>query len=60
MAKFHVSGTVVGSTYIGEFEADTEAEAIEKAATEAHVSLCHQCSRNCENIEITEISAEPA
>ena len=60
MAKFHVSGTVVGSTYIGEFEADTEADAIEKAATKAHVSLCHQCSPNCENIEITEISAEPA
>ena len=60
MAKFHVSGTVVGSTYIGEFEADTEREAVEKAAQEAHVSLCHQCCKNCENIEITEMFAEPA
>jgi len=60
MAKFHVSGTVVGSTYIGEFEADTEEAAIEKASRSAHVSLCHQCSPSCENIEITEISAEPA
>jgi hypothetical protein len=60
MAKFHVSATVVGSTYIGEFEAETDQEAIDAASTQAHVSMCHQCSKNCENIEITEFSAEPA
>ena len=60
MAKFHVSATVLGSTYIGEFEADSEEEAIAKAEQEVQVALCHQCSKHYNNIEITEMFAEPA
>ena len=56
--KYHVYGTVVGSKYLGEFEAASEEEAIEKASNEAYVSFCHQCSQECENAEVTDIVAE--
>jgi len=51
---------VVGSKYLGEFEAETEEEAIEKGleSNAAHVSLCHQCSGECEDPTIEEGSAE--
>lgn len=58
--KFRVSGTVVGSKYLGVFEAKTKEEAEEKALSspEASVSLCHQCSSECEDPEIQEAHAE--
>jgi hypothetical protein len=49
----------VGSKYLGEVEADTMEEAIEKGGRRAHVSLCHQCSHECEDPEIQEVFAEP-
>jgi hypothetical protein len=58
--KFNVYATVTGSKYIGEFEADTKEEALEKAADECYVSLCCQCSRECEDPEVTELTAEEA
>ena len=60
MAKFHVSATVVGSKYIGEFEAATAEEAIRKAQAEAHVSLCYQCASEVEGAEPMEFHAEKA
>ncbi len=60
MPRYRVCGVVTGSKYLGEFEADSEAEAIEIAlnSEESHVSLCHQCSSECEDPEIQEAFAE--
>ncbi len=37
---------------MGVFKAKTEEEAIEKASRNCFVSLCHQCSDECEDAEI--------
>ena len=60
MPKFHVSAAVTGSKYIGEFEAATKEEAIEMAtnSSAAYVSMCHQCSDECQDPECTEFYAE--
>lgn len=58
MPKYSVYGKVVATKYIGEFEADSEDEAIKMAEDEAYVSVCHQCSSEVEDPEIDEIFAE--
>lgn len=62
MPKYYVVGTVIGSKYLGEFEADTPEEAVEKAlaSDKASVNLCHRCAGECENAEIDEAIADPA
>lgn len=62
MPKFSVYGSVVGSKYLGDFEADTKEEAIEKASLSdaGTIFLCHQCSDECESPEIVEMTAELA
>ena len=52
--RWSVSGVVAGSKFLGVFEADTEAEAVEMAldSENAFVSLCHQCSDQCEDPQI--------
>lgn len=59
MKTFHVTGIVKGNKYLGKFEAETEAEAIEKALESegVYVSLCHQCNSECEDAEIQEAVA---
>ncbi len=57
MKRFRVYAQVVGSKYLGEFEAETEEEAIEKAAEDADVSLCWSCVAECEDAEVCEIHA---
>lgn len=54
MPKYAVIGTVVGAKYLGDFEADTPEEAVEKAVEAAGgpVSLCHACSSECEDGEV--------
>ena len=58
--KYHVYGTVKACKYLGSFEADSEEEAIEKAlnSDEAYVSLCYQCSSECEDPAIEDAYAE--
>lgn len=60
MPKFRVVGKVSASKYLGEFEAETEEEAIELAlnSDEACICLCHQCSPEAENPEIHDAEAE--
>lgn len=58
MPKFRIHGTVVGSQYLGIYEAPTAEEAIEKAIAESSVRLCHHCSSQCEDGEISEATAE--
>lgn len=60
MPRYNVVAKVVGSKYLGEFEAETAEEAIEKALVSraAHISLCHQCTDECEDPECEEATAE--
>lgn len=58
--KWRAYGKVAGTKYLGEVEADAEEQAIEKAEAlgSCCVSLCHQCSDQCEDPEIDEITVE--
>jgi hypothetical protein len=60
MPKYRAYGTVVGEKYLGEIEAANEEEAKEKAFNlgECYISLCHQCSSECEDGEIHEVNVE--
>ena len=57
MQRWRVSGTVAGSKYLGEVEADTPEGAKEKAFAEldCSVNLCHQCADECEDAEVQEL-----
>jgi hypothetical protein len=46
MPRYQVYGNVVGTKYLGTFDAGSEEEAIEKGLNEGdtHISLCHQCA----------------
>ncbi|GKV69839.1 hypothetical protein NCCP2716_27580 [Sporosarcina sp. NCCP-2716] len=46
MPKYSIYGVVIGTKYIGEFEADSKEEAEEMAweHDNASVSLCHHCA----------------
>jgi hypothetical protein len=49
----------MAGAYVGEVEADSVEEALEKAESMGHdVSLCHQCSHKIEDPELTEFHAE--
>lgn len=50
MPKYSVCVLFTGSKYVGDFEAATEAEAIEMGlnSEENNASLCHQCSGEIE------------
>lgn len=58
MALWNVSGTVVGSTYVGEFEAETAAAALRQAWKKADITLCHECAREVSDPEVAELVAE--
>lgn len=60
MPKFRVVASVVGSKYLGEFEAATKEEAEQLAldSENASVHMCHQCSSQCEDAECAEAYAE--
>lgn len=62
MKKWRVYAVVHGSKYVGTFEARSAKDAEEKAwkSSGAYVSLCHQCSSECEDPECTEMSVEEA
>lgn len=52
-----VTAVVVGSKYIGKYEAETGEDAIEMASADADVRLCHQCSDECEDATIESLDA---
>lgn len=61
MAKYRVYGIMTASVVIGEYEADNEEDAIEKANKDPranwHPSVCHMCSREIDlgDIDNTEV-----
>jgi len=59
MKKWSVIGIVTASKHLGEFEAETNEEAIEAALGSANnsFSLCHQCAGK---IELTEYCCNEA
>lgn len=60
LKTYRCVGTVVGGKYLGEVEARSKAKAVQLAweLEQASVSLCHQCSSQVEDAEITKISVE--
>jgi len=57
--KYLVYGTVTGSIYLGEYEADDAEAAKQMAEEEAWVCFCHQCASKCEDPQVTAIDAYP-
>lgn len=57
MPKYRVSAKVIGSKFIGVFEAKSkkEAEKMVNESDEIWVKLCHQCSDECEDPQIDEL-----
>lgn len=60
MPKYHCYAEVTGSKYLGVVEAESESEAIENALElgSSYVSLCHECTRECEDPAVTNVSVE--
>jgi hypothetical protein len=56
--KYRAYGSVVGSKYLGEFDATSPEEAHAKALADADVSLCHQCAGECEDPSIERVVVE--
>ena len=58
--RYRVWGKVVGTKYLGVFDAASKQEAEDLAleSNEAHVALCWKCSGECDDAEIVEASAE--
>ena len=60
LKRYAVTAAVVGSKFIGYFEAESADDAIKKAEKEGdcYISLCHQCADQVESAEIDELFAE--
>lgn len=60
MPKFRAYAKVVGSKYLGVFEAENKEQAEQMAleSDEAYISVCHQCIREIDNPEVTEVELE--
>jgi hypothetical protein len=60
MTLYRVYGKVVGTKYIGEFEAESkeEAEKMAMGSDKFSVSVCHYCSSECEDPEIESVIVE--
>ena len=58
--KWDCYATITAGKYLGEVEAETEEEAIEKAENleSCYVSVCHQCSSDVSDPNITDITVE--
>lgn len=58
MPRYYVTASVRGSKYLGEYEAANEKEACRMAwERDGYVSLCHQCSSECEDPEVDDVVA---
>jgi hypothetical protein len=59
MAKWTIYGAVRASKYVGQVEAETEEEAIEKGwkLDTVGCSVCHQCADEIEDPEIEQLVA---
>jgi hypothetical protein len=60
MPKYLVYGKVVGTKYLGTFEAENEQEAIAKGLDGDDVSiiLCHSCEDQVDGLEVEDGRAE--
>lgn len=61
MPRYEVVGIVTGGKHLGYYEA-ASAEEAERAVLAEHggpISLCHECSRKCEDATIEEANVHP-
>jgi hypothetical protein len=58
MKKWRVGGGITASTYVGEVEAATWQEAVDKAYKVAGVSVCYECAKHIGDPEIDHLWAE--
>lgn len=60
MTLYRAYGKVVGTKYLGLFEANSkeEAEDLARSSEESAVCLCHYCTSECEDPEIESIIIE--
>lgn len=60
MPKFQGFGTVTGSKYLGEVEAENaeEAKKLFEDCGNGIIALCHSCSRECEDPQVTDIDVQ--
>lgn len=60
MTLYRVYGKVIGTKYIGQFEANSieEAEELAWSSGECAVCLCHYCTSECEDPEIERLIVE--
>lgn len=62
MSKYTVIGLVSASIVVGEYEANSENEAIEKANNDpqanCNTTLCNQCSRTIDIGDVYELRAD--
>lgn len=60
MPKFRAYARVIGSKYLGEFEAKNKEQAEEIAlnSDEAYISVCYQCAKEIEDPWVTEVEIE--
>ena len=56
--RYRVYGTVTGGKFLGIYEAASKEEAEDRAWAAAHVCICHQCSREIDDPDITAVEAE--
>lgn len=60
--KYQVFGVLSASIFIGEYEADSKEDAIDKANEDKkanwHPRICHHCSRNISIGDINDVEAE--
>jgi hypothetical protein len=60
MPKYRVYGKVVGTKYLGMFEAENERDAIEKGfeSDDVSITLCHSCEDQVDGLEVEDAHAE--
>lgn len=60
MKTWHVYGRVVGTKYFGTVEAKTLKDAEDQAYMDLdlYASLCHQCSKECEDPQVEDLIVE--
>lgn len=60
MAKFRAYAKVTGTKFLGNFEAESEAEAkkLAEQSEECDISFCWSCADQCEDPEIEEVYVE--
>lgn len=58
MKRYAVNAVLVCGQYLGEVEAESAEEAIDKLGKKAGATLCYHCSRKISDLELDDITAD--